>query len=58
VTDDEFPTWHGVVRTAMLGPTPSDEEVERYRAIADLQRTLGAFDERGQGTSTSNDPSK
>jgi predicted acetyltransferase len=48
VTEDEFATWHRVVRTAMLGPTPNDEQVESYRAIADLQRTLGAFDERGQ----------
>src|SRR5262245_48505970 len=32
----------------MLGSAPSDEEVAAYRALADLQRSLGAFDEKGQ----------
>jgi predicted acetyltransferase len=48
VSDDEFATWHQVVRTAMLGPTPDDEQVAAYRSIADLRRSLAAFDEKGQ----------
>jgi predicted acetyltransferase len=47
-TEDEFATWHQVVRTAMLGSTPTAEQTAAYRSIADLQRTLAAFDDRGQ----------
>jgi predicted acetyltransferase len=48
VHDDEYATWHGVVRTAMLSPAPTPEQVEAYRSESDLNRTLGAFDEAGE----------
>ncbi|HEV7761548.1 MAG TPA: GNAT family N-acetyltransferase, partial [Acidimicrobiales bacterium] len=48
VHDDEYATWHGVVRTAMLSPAPTPEQVEAYRAESDLSRTLGAFDDAGE----------
>ena len=48
VHDDEFATWCTVVRTAMLSPVPSPEEVEAYRPDDGFERTLAAFDDAGQ----------
>jgi predicted acetyltransferase len=48
VDDDEYATWLGVVRTAMIGAPPTPEQVEAYRSIDSLDRSLGAFDADGQ----------
>ena len=47
VLDDELPTWMQVVRTAMLSPAPTPEQVDAYRPDDGPERSLGAFDAGG-----------
>jgi predicted acetyltransferase len=45
VTESEFPDWLRALATGFLRPPAfTDEDVKRFRATTDLERTTGAFD--------------
>lgn len=50
ITDDEFPAWSRTLAGAFAG-TLTDEEVEDWRIVSELDRSLAAFD-RGQVVAT------